>query len=291
MSRGRATPSVSILTGAPDYIARMLRSGLRRIQVRDFKGAEEDFGEAQSETPKDPRSQLHIHKAIAKAWLDACCVPRALPQLRSVKSFADQLGLPYEKMKAYRDMGICYQLVRKYESALVYFKKLLELAWYENNMEMELCAYDNIGKQYYYLSMLDKAAYYSNRAWHGILESKDSPARLLARNAFEARRKPHASEQLRSSSRNSSDLSGSELPSPISNSSTSTGLSSLQHKPSTGLLPSLGKKSHSVSMEPDVAPFVLISHLSLNRSLKNYQCLKDARKIKGKEDRHKAAVL
>lgn len=257
--------------------------------MRDFKGGEEDFSEVESEVPKDPLSRLNMHGIMAQAWLRACSVPRTLPHLRSLKSYADQAGKPLEKMSAYRDMGVCYQLVRKYETALVYFKKLLELAWVEDNMEMELCAYDNIGKQYYYMGHLDKAAYYSNRAWRGIVEPRDSPARVLARNAFEARHKSHASDQIRTISRNSSDLSGSELPSPISNSSTANLLSNLPHKSSVDHLPPLPKKP--VRTEQDLAPFVLISHLSLNRSLKNYQCLKDSRKVKVREGHHKAQIV
>lgn len=261
------------------------------MQARDFKGAEEDFAEVESETAEDPLSRLRMHKKLAKVWLHACSVPRTLPHLRSMKSYADQTGQPNEKMKAYRDMGVCYQLVRKYETALVYFKKLLELAWVEDNMKMELCAYDNIGKQYYYMGLLSKAAYYSNRAWRGIVEPRDSPARILARNAYEARHKVHAAGQMRTISRNSSDLSGSELPSPISNSSTANLLSNLPHKSYTEHLPPLPKKALNVSAESEVAPFVLISHLSLNRSLKNYQCLKDSRKIKVRERHNKSQVL
>lgn len=211
---------------------------------------------------------------------------RAIPHLRLVKSYAEQSGKVVYKMKAYRDLGTCYQLIRRYQIALIYFKKQLELAWYHNNMELELEAYDRIGRQYYYLGNLDKAVYYNNRAWKGIVEPKDSPARLLAANTYEARRKPRLNLNIngvavRPDSGNSSNLSDSELPSPI-NISTKVGKPQVQYREEQVKLPVLRQKTGSVqqSVEEHSMSFVLISHLSLNRSLKNYQCMKDAKKVK-----------
>ena len=300
------TYSKPTITYQSEYATRLLRLGWHCIQARDFKSAEEEFATAVStcEEEEDPKALLKLHKSIAKMWMHVYSVPRALVHLKKMKGFADQTQQSIEKMKEYRDLGTCYQLVRKYETALVYFKKLLELAWYVDNIEMELSAYDNIGKQYYYLGLMDKAMYYNNRAWRGIVELKNSPARVLARNAFEARRKPklHLSSDntsLRPKSGNSSDLSNSELPSPINNSSTTNALSQLpyQSEQQQVSLPPLRRhgrtklnQTQPINLEPEVSSYVLMSHLSLNRSLKNYQCLKDSRKVKVRETKKKAAV-
>lgn len=260
----------------------LLRSGWQRLQRRDFKSAEEEFEYAVSMCDDVGSMELlRVHKEIAKMWMKVYSVWRALPHLKEMKRNAEIAGKPGEKMKAYRDLGTCYQLMRRYDTSLLYFKKQLESAWYYDNLEMELSAYDNIGKQYYYLGELNKAAYYNNRAWGGIVEPKNSPARQLARNAYEARKKPRMhmsmdSAILRPHSSNSSDIHSSELPSPSTN-STSLTQSVLPHN---SKLPPLKRKDKPLPKTESNGSFILLSHLSLNRSLKNYQCLKDARKVR-----------
>lgn len=263
-----------------------LQSAWRYIQLRDFKAADVAFASAvELSADSSTEELLALHKEIAKMWMRVYSVSRALPHLRHVKNYAEQSGQTVEKMEAYKDLGTCYHLVRRYQTSLLYFKKLLELAWYHDNLEMELEAYDNMAKQYYYLGSLDKAAYYNNRAWKGIVERKDAPARQIAANAYEARRKPrlHFSSNgalIRPISRNSSDLSNTELPSPINN-STSGVKSQLLHRGRVKL-PVLKRKG-GVGLQKGTeqsTSFILISHLSLNRSLKNYQCMKDAKKVK-----------
>lgn len=301
----------SSLISVDETVPNCLTRALGFLRQHDFPPAEAEFSQAVQAAAQhgDIRGLLLLHKHIAKMWLKVYSVRRALDHLKQVKYVADVLQLPVEKMKACKGIGICYQLVRKYDTALMCFKRLLELAWYHDNIDMELQAYDCIGKQYYYLGMMDKAAYYNQRVWNGLTERKDSGARQLSKHMVETRRKKqhwYPEDALRvaldAESHVSSDISEGELPSPMSSTTNTRSFAFLPHSlepathrpsPATTRLPPL----HSTRPSPlidtpylknsraGLRPFIQISHLSLNRSLKNYQCLKDAKKIKIKKYR------
>jgi len=54
------------------------------------------------------------------------------------------------KMNSYKNIGICYQNLCNYSIALIYFGKMLRLAWYLKDIDSELKAYDFIGIQFFY---------------------------------------------------------------------------------------------------------------------------------------------
>lgn len=54
-------------------------------------------------------------------------------------------------MNCYKNIGICYQYLLNYKIALIYFGKMLRLAWYLKDVDSELKAYDFIGVQFFYL--------------------------------------------------------------------------------------------------------------------------------------------
>lgn len=56
-------------------------------------------------------------------------------------------------------------------------KRMLQVAWYSNNLQYELFAYEMIGKQHYYLNDLRKASYYLDRTLRGKFELKLSKVR------------------------------------------------------------------------------------------------------------------
>lgn len=302
----------SSLISVDETVPNCLTRALSFLRQHEFPAAESEFAQAVQAAAQhgDIRGLLLLHKHIAKMWLKVYSVRRALTHWKQVKYVADVLQLPAEKMKAYKGIGVCYQLVRKYDSALMYFKRLLELAWYHENIDMELQAYDCMGKQYYYLGRMDKAAYYNERVWNGLTEKKDSGARLLSKHKVETRRKkqhwyPEDAQRvaLDAESHVSSDISEADLPSPMSSFASTRSFAFLPHSldpvairpaPATTRLPPL--RSHRPAAPlPDfpylkssraaLRPFIMLSHLSLNRSLKNYQCLKDAKKIKIKKYR------
>ena len=53
-------------------------------------------------------------------------------------------------MNSYKNIGICYQNLCNYSIALIYFGKMLRLAWYLKDIDSELKAYDFIGIQFFY---------------------------------------------------------------------------------------------------------------------------------------------
>ena len=56
-------------------------------------------------------------------------------------------------------------------------KRMLQVAWYTQNVQYELLAYEMIGKQHYYLNDLRKASYYLDRTLRGKFELKLSKVR------------------------------------------------------------------------------------------------------------------
>jgi hypothetical protein len=56
-------------------------------------------------------------------------------------------------------------------------KRMLQVAWFTNNLTYELFAYELIGKQHYYLNDLRKASYYLDRTLRGKFELKLSKVR------------------------------------------------------------------------------------------------------------------
>jgi hypothetical protein len=56
---------------------------------------------------------------------------------------------------------------------------MLNIAWFLNNVDMELKAYDWIGIQYYYLGNLEKAKFYHNKMIDGEYEKADSDLKKL----------------------------------------------------------------------------------------------------------------
>ena len=59
-------------------------------------------------------------------------------------------------------------------------KRLLQIAWFENDQANEMAAYSLIAKQYFYMSDLHKSAYYMDRAMRGKFEVKTSKVRELS---------------------------------------------------------------------------------------------------------------
>ena len=70
-------------------------------------------------------------------------------------------------MKSYKNLGICFLRLKMYKMSIRYFGKFLACAWYNNNVDSELLAYDYLGVGYFYEGDLDKAQYYHQKMIYG----------------------------------------------------------------------------------------------------------------------------
>ena len=93
-----------------------------------------------------------------------------------------------EKMATYAQLGYCYRLVRLHGVAVDYFKKMLELAWDQNNQAAEIQAYDMISMEYYHMNDIEKAKLYEDRVSRGKLERKESIIRNVCLNILQSKR-------------------------------------------------------------------------------------------------------
>eukprot|EP00347_Sterkiella_histriomuscorum_P001099 403373330 len=103
----------------------------------------------------------------------------ALVAFRCLRNVAADEENDYSKMLAYENMGKCYNALKNYENAIKCFKKQLELAWRHNDAQEELRAYEQLGMQHYYLGNLEKSKYYNDRCMRGKTEKQNSKIRSL----------------------------------------------------------------------------------------------------------------
>ena len=83
-------------------------------------------------------------------------------------------------MIIYKQLGYVYRLLDKHQKAANCFKKMLQIAWYHNDADAELQAYDYIGAEYYYMSDLTRAKFYNDKVCFGEIEHPDSIVRKVS---------------------------------------------------------------------------------------------------------------
>jgi tetratricopeptide (TPR) repeat protein len=93
-----------------------------------------------------------------------------------------------EQIVMFEQMGYCCHVVRKYKQAIIWFKKQLELAWFEKDKNGETEAYGNIGREHFYLGDLDKALYYNDRMVRGKVENERSSLKTMSHHVVKNRR-------------------------------------------------------------------------------------------------------
>lgn len=76
-----------------------------------------------------------------------------------------------------------YQQGKEYADAIKAFKRMLQIAWYENDQHHETKAYEYLALQYFYLQQLDKAQVYKLKAFHGDVEGDESDWKRTAMKA------------------------------------------------------------------------------------------------------------
>ena len=210
-------------------------------------------------------------------------IRNALYSYQVQKNLNEETRNYQHKMLAYKQLGSCYKLIKKYHLALINYKKLLQLAWAENSTEWELRAYDYIGLAYYYLGELEKSKYYHQRMWEGICEDPDSTVRKLSLKALDAKRLRRNNTEERgktvriSQSRdhfshflNVSDDDDTELPSPRTGSGHNDQKFLPFYKPIEVKSKIVKKNTIRQSLSNRIRPFMLLSHLSPIESPNNY---------------------
>lgn len=240
---------------------------------------------------------LEVYGILGNLYYETSQIRNAVSYFNKYKDLAENKKQYKKKMSAFKQLGICHQVIKDYKTALVNFKLLLQLAWKEENIEMELTAYDYMSIQYFYLGDLDGARYYHNRIWKGATEKMESRAREISNKVLEASKNkqkipPRELERVQSAKKGKfiSDVAPDieiGLPSPR----TSSGESDVQFLPmfpskiiannpsrvkitSKKTFKALNKtveiKKTTEKNPKNVKPFVLLSHLSPIESIKNF---------------------
>ena len=79
-------------------------------------------------------------------------------------------------------MGYISRLLKEHDDAVHYFKKMMQLAWHEKDIQSEMLAYDNLSLDYFYLGELTKSNYYHDRMMTGKFENDKSTVKKVAIN-------------------------------------------------------------------------------------------------------------
>jgi tetratricopeptide (TPR) repeat protein len=233
------------------------------------------------------------YRVLGQEYLKKHDIREALKYFQAFKMLCEKNRAYIMKMLAYKEIGFCYKLVKQYKSALINFKKLLQLSWYRKHRGWEMKAYDFIGIAYYYLGEIEKSKYYHKRMWEGIYEGENSAVRTLAINSLKQKLETKLTTDERGIPQikddtsyviNQSDEDENDLPSPR----TGSGEENLKLLPYFNLkkaqssrnLPSISsnrkpplanrKMAVKTALTSRVKPFMLISHLSPNESPNNY---------------------
>lgn len=134
----------------------------------------------------DIRLTLHAVKVLGDIFIEFDDYERAKSFYSYFKFLATNLELIDELMQSYECLGIISKFLYRYEKAIIYFKKQIEVAWILENRDSELRAYDHIGMQYFYLGNHQRAKYYHLRFLCGRYE-KDTELKRRMIQSFQDR--------------------------------------------------------------------------------------------------------
>lgn len=291
-------------TNGKDYIFEKIVKSFRIKYDKEYKKQIEKNSEllpfqeqnkVQLESLEQPYWEIlqGCYRVLGTEYMKKNNIKESLKFFQAFKMLSDKNRTYSLKMLAYKEIGFCYNLVKQYRSALINFKKLLQLAWYRKHKGWELKSYDYIGIAYYYLGELEKSKYYHKRMWQSIYESENSAVRIIAVNALKQKMENRVLNDDRGVPQikldtsyviNQSDEEENDLPSPR----TGSGEENLKLLPfymqkkaeSNKRLPYLNsnvrareashKNTMIKSLSNRVRSFMLISHLSPNESPNNY---------------------
>ena len=108
-----------------------------------------------------------------------CCIIAkdyfwAIALFKQAKSVSQAYSNMRVKLKCYKGLGMCCQIMKKYALAKHYFIRVLQLSWLVGDKQNELLAYDSIGLQYYYLGDVEQEQYFHFKMMKGEYESEKS---------------------------------------------------------------------------------------------------------------------
>jgi len=119
-----------------------------------------------------------------KTHVDAAMLFRdiavALKVLKGMKNTCDDYFKLKHKMFVYGQLGYCHRVTSNYGKAVKCFKKMLQIAYYTNDVTNELVAYDNLAIDTFYLGHIDKSNYYKERVIRGKTENQLSITKRVA---------------------------------------------------------------------------------------------------------------
>lgn len=98
-------------------------------------------------------------------------MPEAIKVLRILKSDCANLMKLKHKMHVYHQLGYCYSITKQLEKAIESFKKMLQIAWYENDESCEKEAYHHLSYSYFTLGQIEKSNYYRDRVARGTIDN------------------------------------------------------------------------------------------------------------------------
>lgn len=104
--------------------------------------------------------------------------------LKILKKMSSKDQLYHYKLKAYYQLANCFNLLRKFKTALLYAQRALEISFYLKSKKDELRVYDMMGLIYFHLNSIEKAKHYHTRSMAAQFESDSSPLKLMAINKF-----------------------------------------------------------------------------------------------------------
>jgi len=151
------------------------------IQVRNKNNLDKILKEMQEIAHQTSNLELILYCIYfrAKVAVSRSEMKEAIFLFRQYKTLCVSYKLFKNKLSGYKNLGKCYQFIRKHRTALTYFTKFLQMAWHLDSSKHELIAYDFIGKQYYYLGIKDKAIYFHEKMSMAKFEPKTSAWRQI----------------------------------------------------------------------------------------------------------------
>lgn len=128
------------------------------------------------------------NKTIGDIYMDFRDLNYTLKVYKTVKAICEDFQRYKEKMFIYEQLGYTYRQMNDNENAVKTFKKLLQLAWQEQDILYEMTAYDNLALDYFYLGQLAKSKYYHDRIMRGKMENDKSIVKRVSTNLLVSRR-------------------------------------------------------------------------------------------------------
>jgi tetratricopeptide (TPR) repeat protein len=104
----------------------------------------------------------------------------ALLSFQKMRDAAEDIHDFVQEIDAYYKAGLTLKRTQQYAKALLVFKRMLQVAWNNNQQSAEMLAYSMIGRMYFYLGNIHKANYYNERSIKGQTEAPDSKTKLIS---------------------------------------------------------------------------------------------------------------